>query len=181
MQPNPPVTSTPGRVLDLSPIGATFTIRKTAAETGGRSFEMEMELLAHSGGTPLHIHPHAVEEYQVLEGTFDVNVAGVWKTVAVGERVVIDQGIPHTFRNSGDESVRVYNVHRPAMKFEDYFERLYRLANSGVVKSQKMTLKALLHLSMLMTSYPDEIRSVQPPQTIVRGLAAIGRMLGYRI
>ena len=67
------------------------------------------------------------------------------------------------------------------MKFEDYFQTLYRLANSGVVKSQKMTFRALLHLSMLMTSYPDEIRSVQPPQTIVRGLAAIGRVLGYRI
>jgi hypothetical protein len=39
----------------------------------------------------------------------------------------------------------------------------------------------MLHLSILMASYPDEIRSVQPPQTIVRGLAAIGRALGYRI
>ena len=142
---------------------------------------MEMEVQPHSGGTPLHIHPHAVEEYQVLEGTFAVNAAGVWKTAAVGERIVIDKGVPHTFRNTGDLSVSVYNVHRPAMKFEEYFERLYMLANSGVIKSQKMTLKALLHLSMLMTSYPDEIRSVQPPQTIVRGLAAIGRVLGYRI
>ena len=181
MQPNPPVTSTPERSLDLGPLGATFIVRKTAVETDGRSFEMEMQLLPHSGGTPLHIHPHAVEEYQVLEGTFEVNVAGVWKTAAVGERVVVDKGVPHTFRNAGDQSVRVYNVHRPAMKFEEYFERLYVLANSGVIKSQKMTLKALLHLSMLMTSYPDEIRSVQPPQAIVRGLAAIGRMLGYRI
>ena len=181
MQPNPPVTSTPERSLDLSPIGAKFIIRKTAVETGGRSFEMEMELLPHSGGTPLHIHPDALEEYEVLEGTFEVNVAGVWKTAAVGDRVVIDKGVPHTFRNAGDQSVKVYNVHRPAMKFEDYFRRLYRLANSGVVKSQKMTLKALVHLSMLMTSYPDEIRSVRPPQAIVRGLAAIGRVLGYRI
>lgn len=44
-----------------------------------------------------------------------------------------------------------------------------------------MTFKALLHLSMLMASYPDENRSVQPPQAIVRGLAAIGRVLGYRV
>jgi quercetin dioxygenase-like cupin family protein len=181
MQPNPPVTSTPERTLDLSPIGAKFIIRKTAVETGDRSFEMEMVLLPHSGGTPLHIHPHAVEEYQVLEGTFEVNVAGVWKTAGVGERIVIDKGVPHTFRNTGDQSVRIDNVHRPAMKFEEYFRRLHRLANSGVIKSQKMTPKALLHLSMLMASYPDEIRSVQPPQMMVRGLAAIGRMLGYRI
>ena len=181
MQPNPPVTSTLERELDLGPLGAKFVIRKTAVETAGRSFEIEKEMLPRTGGTPLHIHPHAVEEYEVMEGTFEVNVAGVWKTAAVGERVVINQGVPHTFRNSGDQPVKVYNVHRPAMQFEDYFRRLYKLANSGVVTSRKMTFKALLHLSMLMTSYPDEIRSVKPRAGIVRALAATGRMLGYRI
>jgi oxalate decarboxylase/phosphoglucose isomerase-like protein (cupin superfamily) len=120
---------------------------------------MEMELLPHSGGTPLHIHPNAVEEYEVLQGTFEVNVAGVWKRAGAGERIIVEKGVAHTFRNTGDEPVRVYNIHRPALKFETYFRRLFMLVNSGVIKSQKMTLKAIFHLSMLITSYPDEIRS----------------------
>lgn len=33
-----------GDVLDLSPIGAIFYVKKSAAETQGRSFEMEWEL-----------------------------------------------------------------------------------------------------------------------------------------
>ena len=48
-----------GDVLDLSPIGAVFHVKKTSAETQGRSFEMEWELLPNSGGTPVHIHPRA--------------------------------------------------------------------------------------------------------------------------
>jgi len=45
----------------------------------------------------------------------------------------------------------------------------------------KMTLKALLHLSMLMTSQPGEIRSVQPPYAVMRVFASVGRLLGYQV
>ncbi len=58
-----------GDVLDLTPVGAIFHIRKTAGETQGGSFEMEWELAPHTGGTPVHIHPHATESYEVLRIT----------------------------------------------------------------------------------------------------------------
>jgi len=170
-----------GDNLDLSRIGMKFRIRRTAADTDGRSFEMEMDLLPGSGGTPLHVHPSAEESYEVLQGTFDVNVGDAWKTAAPGDRIVVPPGTPHTFRNSSAETVSVYNAHRPAMKFEDYFRRLHRLANSEAISSQRLTPKAMLHLSMLMSMYPEEIQSVNPPGVVVRALAAIGRLLGYRV
>src|SRR3954469_23808041 len=104
-----------GETLDLSRIGMIFRIRKSAADTAGRSLEMEMDLLPRSGGTPLHVHPSAEESYDVLQGTFEVNVGGVWTTAAPGDRVVVPPGTPHTFRNSSTERVTVYNAHRPAM------------------------------------------------------------------
>ena len=55
-----------GDVLDLSKIGTKFTIRKTAAETAGQAFEMEMEVGPHTGGTPLHTHPQADEIYDLI-------------------------------------------------------------------------------------------------------------------
>jgi quercetin dioxygenase-like cupin family protein len=170
-----------GDNLDLSRIGMIFRIRKTAAESGGRSFEMEMDLLPGSGGTPLHIHPSAEETYEVLRGTFEVNVGGAWATAAPGDRIVVPAGTPHTFRNSSAETVTVYNAHRPAMKFQEYFTRLHRLANSNAITSQRVTPKAMLHLSMLMSMYPEEIQSVNPPGVVVRVLSAIGRLLGYRV
>ena len=170
-----------GDVLDLGPLGATFHIRKTAAETDGRSFEMEWELAPRTGGTPIHIHPHASESYEVLEGEFDIHVDGAWRTLSVGQRVVVDPGVAHTFRNASAAPVRVYNAHEPAMRFGEYFEGLHRIANSGAISSQRITPRAILHLSVLMTTFGDEIRSVRPPHVVMKAFALVGRLLGYRV
>ena len=44
-----------------------------------------------------------------------------------------------------------------------------------------MTLKAILYLSVLMTSYEEEIRSVKPPHALMRILALVATSLGYRV
>ena len=168
-----------GDVLDLGPIGAVFHIKKTAAETDGRALEMEWELAPHTGGTPVHIHPYAVERYRVLEGAFDAYVDGKWRTLHAGEEISVEPGIPHTFRNPSDSVTRVYNAHEPAMKFDEYFARLNIIANSGAISSDRMTPKAVLHLAVLMTMYEDEIQSVKPPHVVMRVLALVGRLLGY--
>lgn len=169
-----------GDVLDLGPLGTTFFIMKTAAETEGRSFEMEWQLAPHTGGTPIHVHPSATESYEVLEGAFDIYLEGAWRTVSAGDRVVVAPGVAHTFRNASDGPVRVYNTHAPAMKFGEYFEGLHRIANSGSISSERITPRAILYLSVLMISFKDEIRSVSPPYAAMKVLALIGRLLGYR-
>lgn len=169
----------PGDVLDLGPLDTKFYIERTGAETGGKSLEMEWELGPKTGGTPVHVHPHATESYEVIEGQLDVFVNDEWRTLKPGDRVTVEPGVPHTFRNTSPEVTRVHNVHRPAMRFGEYFYRLDKLANSGVISSGRMTPKAILHLSILMTSYPSEIRSVRPPFAVMRVLAIVGRMLGY--
>lgn len=170
-----------GDVLDLGPLGTKFLIKKTAAETNGQSFEMEWELSPQTGGTPVHIHPYAIETYEVLHGKFDVYVKGNWQTLSAGDKVTVEKGVPHTFRNASDQTTQVYNTHQPAMKFDQYFEGLYKLANSGVIKSDQMTFKAILYLSVLMTSFKDEIRSVKPPSAVMQVFGLIGRLLGFRV
>ena len=170
-----------GDVLDLSPIGAVFCVRKTAEETQGGSFEMEWELLPATGGTPVHIHPHATESYEVLAGELDLYVDGIWRRLSAGEAASVDPGVPHTFRNASDAPVRVYNTHAPAMRYGEYFEGLHRVVRSGAVSRGRMTLKAILYLSMLMTTYEDEIRSVKPPHAVMRILASVATWLGYRV
>jgi mannose-6-phosphate isomerase-like protein (cupin superfamily) len=173
-----------GDVLDLGPLGMKFYIKKTAAETNGQSFEMEMELGPHRRAGIIHIHPHALETYEVLQGKFDVYVNGNWKTLSVGEKAVVDQGVPHTFRNAGNETTRVYNMHQPAMRFDQFFEAMYKLANSGVSSSRQRrprTFKAILYASVLYTSYPDEIQSVRPPNAMMQVFGFVGRLLGYKV
>lgn len=170
-----------GDVLDLTPIGAVFRIRKTAAETEGASFEMEWELAPRTGGTPVHAHPHATESYEVLAGQLDVYLDGAWRTLSAGEKVSVDRGVAHTFRNASDSPTVVYNTHAPALRFGEYFGALHRIVQSGAVRDGRITPKAVLYLAMLMTSFRDEIRSVSPPHPVMTVVALVGRLLGYRI
>jgi quercetin dioxygenase-like cupin family protein len=170
-----------GDVLDLSPIGAVFYVRKTADVTGGRSLEMEWVLAPHSSGTPIHVHPAATESYEVLSGTLDLYVDGSWRMLSVGEKASVEPGVPHTFRNATGLPTRVYNTHSPAMKFGEYFESLHRVVSSGAVPRGRMTPKAMLYLSMVMSDFSDEIRSVRPPQIVVTVVGRLARLLGYRV
>ena len=170
-----------GDVLDLGALGMKFFITQTAAETGGRSFDMEWELAPNTGGTPVHIHPHAMETYETVEGELDLYFDGSWRTLLAGQRLVVPAGVPHTFRNSSDQVTRVLNSHQPALRYDGYFEGLGRIVSRGIVSSQKMTPKVILHLAVLMTSYREEIVSVRPPDTLMRLLGRVGRLLGYQV
>ncbi|MDQ4076143.1 MAG: cupin domain-containing protein [Chloroflexota bacterium] len=170
-----------GDILDLGPLETQLIIKKTAVETDGQSFEMEMVVGPQNPGPPLHTHPHAAEVYEVLDGEIELNVDGAWQTYSAGEKAVIAKGIPHTYRNASLEPVRVYNKHQPAMQFSDYFETMRKVANSEAVTAQPTSFKALLHFAVMMTSYPEEIRSVAPPYPVMRLFGWIGQLLGYRV
>jgi hypothetical protein len=122
-----------------------------------------------------------IQANDVLDGTLYLNVAGSWRTMNKGDREVVPPGTPHTFRNSSNEVTRASHTHEPASNFGEYFEGLHRIANSGVVTSDKMTLKGILHLAVLMTQHSSDTRSVQPPDFVMRVLGFIGRRLGYRV
>ena len=166
-----------GDVLDLGEIGMQATVRKDRSESGGRSFDMEILLHPFTGGTPIHIHPQASESYEVLEGKLDVYVDGRWNSLAAGEKITVEPGVPHTFRNPVGEVARIYNTHQPAMRYDEFFLGLSGVANSGVIRSGKMTFRALLALAVLWTSMPGEIRSVRPPHAVMRLMGRLGRML----
>lgn len=46
---------------------------------------------------------------------------GRWSAVQAGENHTVPKGVVHAWRNASQSPVRFLNVHRPAMKFEDYF------------------------------------------------------------
>jgi len=166
-----------GDLLDMKPIKFKITVIKMTEE----SLDLEFELGANSGGTPIHVHPNAIETYEVLEGKFDAYKDGAWKTYGVGEKIIIEKGVPHTLRNSSDKITRVLNTHQPALKMAEYFEKLNNVVNSGVIKDEKISLKAMMHLMLLMTSYKDEIVPVNPPAPVAGVFGFLGKLAGYKI
>jgi len=169
------------RVLDFGPIGMWWEITKSTADTGGELFEAVNVLAPSFAGPPLHTHPTAEESYAVVSGPLDVCVGSQWRKLAPGEAVTVPAGTPHTLKNESGEEVRLINVHKPALEFERFFWRLHALVCSCGVKLPPKGLRSAILVSMLFSEHPHEVISVKPPRGVMKALALIGKVVGYKL
>jgi Cupin domain len=127
---------------------------------------------------PKHVHPRQREEYEVLEGTFDVFIDDTWRTLHAGESASAPAGAVHTFR-VGDAPVRVRNVHAPALDFEDYFSTESALMAAGRIRSYSSP-EAVLHYAVLLDGYRHCMVMANPGlRAAVRVLAPFARRMGF--
>ena len=159
-------------------IGMAMTILKNSAETNGKSFEMKWEVFSGPGSPPIHIHPYAIETYEILEGEMELYINGNWINARKGDKLQVEKGQPHTFRNNSGASAFVYNTHQPAMNFEGFFRGLDDFSKSGLIKDDKMSFKAVLGIARLYTRYNKEIVSVKPPAFLFRLFSLMGKVMG---
>jgi quercetin dioxygenase-like cupin family protein len=159
------------------PDGSVYIVRRPATETDGGSVEMEFVLPSGCVPPPPHIHPQQVEEYEVLEGRFELVVDGEWRTLAPGESATVPIGALHTFRNRSGGVVRVRNWHRPAMRFEDFIERTCRTLQAAGVK-RKRDPRVYLYLSMVMLEFDDTLVPGRTRERVpIKALALVARLL----
>src|SRR5687767_14065959 len=112
------MTTTNDRILDFAATGMWWEITRSTADTGGAFLEMTNVIAPGFAGPPVHLHPHAEESYEVLEGKLEVYVDGSWRPFTAGECATVPAGIPHSVRNLSSAEVRIRNVHKPALAFE---------------------------------------------------------------
>ena len=153
--------------------GSEFRITKAAADTNGEYLEMEWWLPPSTETPPKHIHPNQREDYEVLDGAFEVFVRDGRRTVAAGESASAPVGEVHTFR-VGDRAVRVRNVHAPALDFEDYFAAESALMEAGRIRSSSSP-RAVLHYAVLLDQYRECMVMASP---LLRGLVTALAPLG---
>lgn len=159
------------------PDGSVYIVRRPAAETDGAFVEMEFVLPTGCVPPPPHVHRHQVEDYEVLEGRFDVVVEGRWTTLGPGESASVPLGALHTFRNRSGETVRVRNRHSPAMRFEEFIERTCRTLQAAGVK-RKRDPRVPLYLSMVMLDFDETLVPGRARERVpMEALAWIARML----
>jgi quercetin dioxygenase-like cupin family protein len=160
------------------PDGSVYEITVSAAETAGERMEMISTLPPRNVSPPPHVHPRQFNEFEVLEGTAEVMVDGRWRTSRKGETVIVPPGTLHAFRNRSEGAVRLRDVHRPALRFEDYLEHIHRLLTARGVKSRRDP-RIAVYLSMLTLEYPDIVLSTRlHERALLKTLATIGRLLG---
>ena len=163
------------------PGGASFVIRTSAAATGGERVELEITLPSGASGPPPHFHPRQEEQWNVLQGTLAVQVDGDWRDLREGESASVPAGHVHTLRNRTNETVRVLDVHIPALDFQDYMLDLHRLNQEGKITSLRSP-KSLIYLSTVLRAHRTTQLTASRPQRIAESvLAGLGRLFGMRV
>jgi mannose-6-phosphate isomerase-like protein (cupin superfamily) len=162
------------------PEGAgTYVLTRSTADTGGELVEFEFIFPKDAFAPPPHVHVDQVEEYEVLEGVFDVIIDGERRSLAAGESASVPVGAVHTFANPAGD-VRVRNVHRPALEFEDFVERMHRVSRERGIHSANSP-RIRLYLSMIWRDYPETLVAARRRDRIAMALAArLAGLLGLR-
>lgn len=173
------------KILDLLPLGMKFTVLKTGADTNGKSLDLHWDLLpgCNMKDPLLHIHPNAIETYEILEGEMEFYIKDKWVKAVKGDMLTVAAGVSHTFRNPTDKVVQVYNTHQPALEMQAYFEDVSKVLDKVTANRKqafKMNLNTMLYMGVLMNKYRNDIIARNPPDFAVRVLGFIARLFGYK-
>jgi hypothetical protein len=87
-----------------------------------------------------------------------------------------------TVPGASDAPARIVNVHQPAQRFESFFRDMHRLIHEGKIKRlPPKEPRSAIYAAMLFGKYPDEIRTVKPPNGVFRAVALVGRALRFKV
>jgi quercetin dioxygenase-like cupin family protein len=162
----------------VMPDGSAYLVTQSSTQTDGESVEMEFVLPSGCVPPPPHVHPHQVEEYEVLDGTFEVVIDGTWRTLGPGETASVPQGALHTFRNHSGAVVRVRNWHRPAMRFEEFIERTSQALRAAGI-TRKRDPRVYICLSKVMLQFDDTLVPGRRRERLpMQALARLGDLVG---
>jgi len=89
---------------------------------------------------PEHRHPRMSEHWQLLSGRASFSIAGIEHVLGAGQEMMAGADVAHSARVLGAEPARVRMTLRPALRWLEVVERLFRGDDPGV----------------LLRSYPEE-------------------------
>jgi len=140
-----PIHSSYGEAETLVFPGAiTLKILLSGAQTNGSQAVFE-DIVEAGVGPGRHIHHKQDETFFFLEGTFDVEVAGVLHRMEPGDVAFIPRGTVHAFKNVGETQGRLRYVFSPALTIEEMFRSFFAALQDGTLSEQVMAEIALEH------------------------------------
>jgi mannose-6-phosphate isomerase-like protein (cupin superfamily) len=184
--------ATPGQTLENPITGERITFRTTTQNSDGRSWEAELFIPPYRGKvSSAHFHPTFAETFEVLSGTACYSVDGGEAEAKAGEVIIVPAGKAHIHPwSASDESLHLrqrLQLDRPDFatlrKIEFFAEAIFGLAQSGQVDKEGMP-RPLYFAQIAKEMQPIGYLAGMPipAQHLLFGaLAALGRLLGYRI
>jgi mannose-6-phosphate isomerase-like protein (cupin superfamily) len=94
---------------------------------------VELETVPGGDGPPAHIHPHASERFEVLEGAIVVEQAGDREVLCAGQTHTVPAGEVHRFLSHDKIPARTRVTLAPGGHMAEFLETWYELARAGIV------------------------------------------------
>ena len=114
-----------GQTVENPATGERVTFVQTAADSGGELLVMD-DVWPRPGHRAVeHVHPEIEERWTVTAGRAAFRVGGEEHEAGPGETVVAPPGTPHLAWNPTDGEVRLRIEMRPALRWEEFVERLF--------------------------------------------------------
>ncbi len=146
----------------VNPIsGERIVFRRTAGETAGELLEMDAHWTRPGRRAPEHRHPQMEERWEVIAGSACFRIDGVEHVSGPGDTVVALPGVAHEAWNPSERPAHVRIQMRPALRWEQFVERLFALANDADARGQDAPEPA--SLLELLREFPREIAGPAPP------------------
>jgi quercetin dioxygenase-like cupin family protein len=115
-------------------LGRLITFKATARETDGK-FSLVEVATGVGQKTPPHLQRDDAESFYVLEGAYEITVAGQARRYGPGSFVYVPQGVVHGFRNAGDRTAKMLILNVPG----GIHERFYADAGEPVADPTNFT------------------------------------------
>ena len=145
----------PGQTLENPVTGERFTFTHTAATTDGELLAFDFGLRP-GGAVPIpHVHPIQTERFEVVEGRMRFRVGLRTVLAGPGDVVEVEPGVAHSFANAADDEARLRVEVRPALRREEMFADVIRLAQAGRMNRRGMPRNPL-DLALLARTYDQE-------------------------
>lgn len=169
--------TTAGDVFENPSTRETGTILVGGADTGGRYLQSETRVRPGGAVSVEHLHPGLSERFEVVEGTLTFRIDGRERQLTAGERVVIEPGQVHHYRNASQEDCVFRCEVWPAARFEAMIVTLFCLAEEGLTNDRGVP--SILQMAVILHEFDDTMRVAGPPRWLQRlvlpPLAALGR------
>jgi mannose-6-phosphate isomerase-like protein (cupin superfamily) len=107
--------------------GGEIRIHATGADSDGQLELFEFVVPPTYPGPSRHVHQKADELFILLEGHGRFELGSEVLYARAGDRVLVNRGVPHAFRNAGETNLRMLCAFTPAIGMAEYFPRLVDL------------------------------------------------------
>jgi quercetin dioxygenase-like cupin family protein len=135
--------------------GDKLTFLITGEQTGGTYFMAEA-VVPPDGGPPPHIHHGEDETFYILEGEITACLGDKVITASAGDLLHIPKGTPHSFKNEGDQVLKMIVTFTPA-GIEGFFEEGFIPAPDRTTMPPMPTQELIARLVAAAPKYGLEI------------------------